>query len=394
MRFFGETHIEFAGSRNKAFVISGIFILAGLISLVIQGGPELSIDFTGGTLIQVKFDEKVPIQELRDVVARAGYSAGEIQSFGQPNEYLIKIQELKEATFAAERLRNSLNRIAPEGRWEVSSVKEIPPDYSQQFEGGNLIVMKTDYIPAMERLKDDLRDEGVSVVEATKESSDRVAFRLPFLGAESKAADKLKQTLTDAFPDRKIEMRRTETVGPKIGEELKNRAMAAIVISLFGILVYISWRFEFKFAIGAIAALVHDVIITVGIFSILGKEISLTIIAALLTIVGYSLNDTIVVFDRIRENFSLRRQKAYQHMINISINESLSRTIVTSLTTLIVVLFLYFMGGEVIHDFAFALMVGVVVGTYSSIYVASPVLIEWENRFGSRAKAKKRQRKK
>jgi preprotein translocase subunit SecF len=393
MRFFGETHIEFAGSRNKAFILSGIFILAGLISLAIQGGPELSIDFTGGTLIQVKFDEEVPIRELRDVVARAGYSAGEIQSFGQPNEYLIKIQEVKEATFAAERLRNSLNRVAPHGKWRVSSVRELPPDYTQQFEGGNLIVMETDSIPALEKLKDDLREEGVSVVEATKEASGRIAFRLPFLGAESKAADKLKQTLADAFPQRKIEMRRTETVGPKIGEELKNRAMAAIVISLFGILVYISWRFEFKFAIGAIAALVHDVIITVGIFSILGKEISLTIIAALLTIVGYSLNDTIVVFDRIRENFSLRRQQAYQNMINISINESLSRTIVTSLTTLIVVLFLYFMGGEVIHDFAFALMVGIVVGTYSSIYVASPVLIEWENRFSSRTKVKKRKRK-
>ncbi len=394
MRFFGETHIKFAGTRYRAFAVSGILILVGLISLAIHGGPELSIDFTGGTLIQVKFDQEVPIQELRDVVDKAGYSAGEIQSFGQPNEYLIKIQEIKEATFAAERLRRNLVRIAPAGEWEVSSVKELSPDYSEQFEGGNLVVMEADAIPPVEALLDDLRDEGMSVVEATREASNRIAFRLPFLGAESKAADKLKQTLNDAFPEREIEIRRTETVGPKIGEELKNRAMAAIVISLFGILVYISWRFQFKFAIGAIAALVHDVIITVGIFSVLGKEISLTIIAALLTIVGYSLNDTIVVFDRIRENFSLRRQKAYEHVIDISINESLSRTIVTSLTTLIVVLFLYFMGGEVIHDFAFALMIGVLVGTYSSIYVASPVLIEWENRFGSkRSKARKRKRR-
>ena len=175
-------------------------------------------------------------------------------------------------------------------------------------------------------------------------------------------------------------------MGPKIGEELKNRTWAAIVISIFGILIYISWRFEFKFAIGAIVALIHDVVITVGIFSILNKEISLAIIAALLTIVGYSLNDTIVVFDRIRENFSLRRRESYGAMVNISINESLSRTIITSLTTLIVVLFLLFMGGEVIRDFAFALMVGILVGTYSSVYVASPILIEWQTRMAARKK--------
>ncbi|HSG29541.1 MAG TPA: protein translocase subunit SecF, partial [Candidatus Krumholzibacterium sp.] len=167
-----------------------------------------------------------------------------------------------------------------------------------------------------------------------------------------------------------------------------NRMWAAIIISMFGILVYISWRFEFKFAIGAIIALIHDVVITLGIFSLTGKEISLVVIAALLTIVGYSLNDTIVVFDRIRENFSLRRRETYDNMIDISINESLSRTIITSLTTLIVVLFLFFFGGEVIHDFAFALLVGVIVGTYSSIFVASPVLIEWQNRISARKKAK------
>ncbi|MCK4235714.1 MAG: protein translocase subunit SecF, partial [Candidatus Krumholzibacteria bacterium] len=137
----------------------------------------------------------------------------------------------------------------------------------------------------------------------------------------------------------------------------------------------------------AIIALIHDIIITVGIFSILDKEISLSIIAALLTIVGYSLNDTIVVFDRIRENFNLRRKESYERMIDISINESLSRTVITSLTTLVVVLFLFLMGGEVIHDFAFAIMVGIIVGTYSSIFVASPALIEWQNRIGARKRS-------
>ena len=204
------------------------------------------------------------------------------------------------------------------------------------------------------------------------------------MGIEAKAVGKLYEAVKARFPDREIELRRTETVGPKIGEELKNRTWAAIVISLFGILVYISWRFEFKFAIGAIVALIHDVLITLGIFSIMGKEISLVIVAAFLTIVGYSLNDTIVVYDRIRENFSLRRRESYEKMIDISINQSLSRTVITSLTTLMVVLFLFFYGGEVIHDFAFALMVGIIVGTYSSIFVASPILIEWQNRLVGR----------
>ncbi len=389
MKFFGVTHLNFVGTRQKAFIISGILILAGLVSLIIKGGPNLSIDFEGGTLIQVRFDEPVPISELRGVVAAAGYEGGEIQVFGDPNEYLIKIERISETELASSKLLDALVSAAPQYNWRVASVRELPPDYAKNFDGGNLVIVEADSIPPFEDLKSKVRERGVGIVEATKETSTRAAFRLPFLGAEAKAAEALKEELAASFPARSIEMRRTETVGPRIGEELKNRTWAAIVISIFGILIYITWRFEFKFAIGAIIALIHDVVITVGIFSILDKEISIAIIAALLTIVGYSLNDTIVVFDRIRENFSLRRRESYDQMINISINESLSRTVITSLTTLVVVLCLLLLGGEVIHDFAFALMVGIIVGTYSSIYVASPVLIEWQNRLGGRKKTKK-----
>ena len=389
MKFFGVTHLNFVGTRQRAFIISGILILAGLVSLIIKGGPNLSIDFEGGTLIQVRFDEPVPISELRGVVAAAGYEGGEIQVFGDPNEYLIKIERISETELASSKLLDALVSAAPQYNWRVASVRELPPDYAKNFDGGNLVIVEADSIPPFEDLKSKVRERGVGIVEATKETSTRAAFRLPFLGAEAKAAEALKEELAASFPARSIEMRRTETVGPRIGEELKNRTWAAIVISIFGILIYITWRFEFKFAIGAIIALIHDVVITVGIFSILDKEISIAIIAALLTIVGYSLNDTIVVFDRIRENFSLRRRESYDQMINISINESLSRTVITSLTTLVVVLCLLLLGGEVIHDFAFALMVGIIVGTYSSIYVASPVLIEWQNRLGGRKKTKK-----
>ena len=386
MQFFGETHLNFIGTRHVAFVVSAILIISGLVSLMIKGGPDLSIDFEGGTLVQVRFDEPVEIGRLREVVDAAGYSGGQIQIFGDPNEYLIKVESVDESGIASAKLLAALERVAPGLGWKTVSVKELPPDYASGFEGGNLIVVEADSVPPLDELETQLRDAGVGIVESTREASNRIAMNLPYQGVEAKAAEKLKAELAEAFPEREIDIRRTETVGPKVGEELKNRAWAAIVISIFGILIYISWRFEFKFAVGAIVALIHDVVITVGIFSILNKEISLAIIAALLTIVGYSLNDTIVVFDRIRENFSLRRRESYGAMVNISINESLSRTIITSLTTLIVVLFLIFMGGEVIHDFAFALMVGILVGTYSSIYVASPILIEWQNRLAARKK--------
>ena len=388
MKFFGETHLNFVGTRKTAFVISIVLILAGLVSLAIKGGPDLSIDFEGGTLVQVRFEEPVPIEQLREVVAGAGYEGAQIQVFGQPNEYLVRVEKVEESGIASTKLLEALEKVSPGSNWRIVDVKEMPPDYSSGFEGGNLVVVEADSIPPLAELEEKVKAEGVGIVKSTLETSTRLAVNLPYQGVEAKAAERLRDSLIEGFPEHAIDIRRTETVGPKIGEELKNRAWAAIVISIFGILIYITWRFEFKFAIGAIVALIHDVLITVGIFSILNREISLAIVAALLTIVGYSLNDTIVVFDRIRENFSLRRKESYDRMINISINESLSRTIITSLTTLGVVLFLLFMGGEVIRDFAFALTVGILVGTYSSIYVASPILIEWQARLAARKRAK------
>lgn len=188
--------------------------------------------------------------------------------------------------------------------------------------------------------------------------------------------------LDTAFPDYSVREIRRETVGPKIGKELVWAAIWSILVAMLLILVYIMWRFEFRFGVGAVAALFHDVIITLGIFSVMNLEISIAIVAAILTIIGYSLNDTIVVFDRIREDLKTYRRQIqdYGTIINQSINETLSRTIITSGTTLLVVVVLYFFGGEVINDFAFALICGIAVGTYSSIYIASPILVEWENR--------------
>ena len=300
-----DLKIRFVEVRRWAFLGSAGVIALGLISLGIHRGPNLSIDFEGGTLLEMHFDPAVSVGDVREALRKVDVdgktvdlSRSEIKQFGNPKDILIRIERVGE------------------------------------------------------------NEETVS--------------------------DAVKTTLHQAFPehtkDRKTWLRREADVGPKIGAEMKGKAIWAIIWAMLGILVYISWRFEFRFAVAAIVALFHDVLITVGVFSLLDHEISLAVVAALLTIVGYSLNDTIVVFDRIREDLRIFRREKYRTIINRSINETLSRTLITSLTTLAVVLALLILGGEVIGDFALALFLGVMVGTYSSVFVASPILVEWHAR--------------
>ena len=302
MRLIQETHIKFMSQRRFSFVLSAVVILAGLGSLIIQGGPKLSIDFKGGTMVAVSFREEVNITKVRSSLATMtiegqtfDLSKEEIKSFGDPSNISIRI----------------------------SQQEDEPDDFAQ------------------------------SVIKY------------------------LYNTFPENVPSEQNEFILTiEKVGPKIGSELRGKALMAMFSSLALILLYISIRFEFKFALGAIAALVHDILVTLGLFSILNYEISLSIIAAFLTIVGYSLNDTIVIFDRIRENVKAKRRESYAETVDHSINQSLSRTIITSLTSFLVVLILWLFGGEVIHGFAFAMIIGVVVGTYSSIYIASPIVVQ------------------
>ena len=201
-------------------------------------------------------------------------------------------------------------------------------------------------------------------------------------------SQEVETALSSAFGKGAFEIRKVEIIGPKIGKDLTNKALSAIVFSWIGMLIYIAWRFEFRYAAGGILALIHDTIITIGALSLLNKEFSLTIVAALLTIIGYSINDTIVVFDRIRETARKNIRQSLGEIINNSINQTLSRTILTSLTVFIVLVVLFLLGGEVLHDFAFALLVGVVVGTYSSIFIASPIVLAWEKFRPSKIKRK------
>ena len=387
MEFFHKTNIDFIGFRYKAFIISGLIIVAGLVSMIAKGGYKLSVEFKGGTLVQVKFDEAVPIADVRTSMTRAGYTTAEIQQYGEAgDEYIIKVGGVVEGSYASEHLLEGLNKVAPGLKWNVVSTRQLPPDLSKGFEGATILAVEADSIPEMQALTARMKESGYGILEATKETSKRAAFTIPLLGAETKVAEGLKAELLKDFPQRVVDIRRTETIGPKVGKELQNRAWAAIIVSLFGILVYVSWRFELKFAVGAVIALAHDVLVTVGIFSLFNREISLFVVAALLTIVGYSINDTIVVFDRIRENFGLRRRESYEGMLNVSINETLSRTIITVLTVFIVTMFLLFMGGEFVRDFAIAMTIGLVTGTYSSVFVASALVVEWQNRITNRRK--------
>lgn len=306
MQFLTNTDFDFVGKQKAAVAMSLLFILVGLVSLVMHGGPKLSIDFRGGQIIEVRCDPAIDLADARGALLEAKLGVQQVQHFGSESELLIYL--------------DSETDLGVEG-----GTKTIP------------------------------------------------------------------QILEEAFPSSTVELRREEKVGPKIGKELRTGAINSVVVALALIMLYLTVRFaHFQFALGAVVALIHDVLITLGLFSLMGKEISLVILAAFLTIIGYSLNDTIVVFDRIRENMSMRRKESYAGVVNKSLNETLSRTIITSLTTLLVAAILVFYGGPVIHDFAFALTVGVIVGTYSSLFVASPVVIAWYNwRTSNRAATKR-----
>ncbi|MDZ7370409.1 MAG: protein translocase subunit SecF [candidate division KSB1 bacterium] len=263
----------------------------------------------------------------------------------------------------------------------VSLLLHGGPKYGIDFTGGTSLELRFEKPISAGEIRSSLSQAGYGTAEIKHigaADENQFIIRVEKSAEGTQIGQVVEQQLRSSFPDNPYEVLMVQEIGPKIGGELRRAAVMAILIALFGILVYISWRFEFKFAVGAVLALFHDVIITLGFFSVLNLEITLVVIAAFLTIVGYSLNDTIVVFDRIRENLKVLRRENLYNIINVSINQTLNRTINTSLTTLLVVIALWLFGGEVIHDFAFALLVGILIGTYSSIFIASPLVYEWE----------------
>jgi preprotein translocase SecF subunit len=283
------------GKRKYGYIFSSSLLIIGIVSLILRGGPRYNVDFTGGTLLQLKFEKNVQIEQIRAAISTAGYGDSEIKHYGAPNEIVIR-----------------------------ASIKN---------EG----------------------EELASIIEPV---------------------------IRKSVPDNPFVEARSEKVGPKVGKELIRDALYAVVSSMVLMLIYIMFRFQFKYGLAAILALFHDSLITIGIFSLLDLEISSQFVAAILTLIGYSINDTIVVFDRVRENLRVRAKDSagYVAIVNRSINETLSRTIITSLTTLLVVVVLFFFGGEVLRDFSFALIIGIIIGTYSSIWIATALVVEWHLR--------------
>lgn len=262
------------------------------------------------------------------------------------------------------------------------------PNYGIDFAGGTLVQVKFARDTAAGEIKKALGslELGSPVVQNFGDGENEFLIRVEKSSTELQGLSaQVLQALEAGYEQGQVEIRRVEMVGPQVGKDLRSKGMMAIFWAMVGILIYISIRFEFRFAVGAIIALIHDVLITLGAFSLFGKEIDLPIIAAFLAIIGYSLNDTIIVYDRIRENLGKHHKESFSFIVNRSVNETLSRTLLTSGTTLLVVLALFVLGGGVIHNFAFAMLVGVLVGTYSSIFVASPVLIFWEERKAAKA---------
>lgn len=250
------------------------------------------------------------------------------------------------------------------------------------FAGGTLIQLQFKSPPDIEVIRDGLKTIGLGESTIQEFGSKRdILIRVQRSEEKLEAVGSMvRKSLMGKFNIDEITVERVEMVGPKVGRDLREKALLSILYAIIGIVIYISWRFELQYAIAAIIALVHDVLVTMGAFSIFDKEFTLVIVAAFLTIIGYSLNDTIVVFDRIRENLRRKGKSSISEMINTSINQTLSRTLLTSGTTLLVVIALFFFGGEIIHDFSFALLVGVFIGTYSSIFIASVFLVYWDSR--------------
>ena len=296
MEIIGKTTIDFIGKRNIAFVISAIISLVGIIGVIqiARGAANMGIDFSGGTSVQLKFAQPVPLDKAREALSR---------------------HQLKEANL-------------------------------QEIKGGNKLLVKVGKMSLH----------------------------------QGNASEVIQDAFRKEFPGNQFTVESSTEIGPSVGDKLRKDTLVAVAISMLGIVLYIAWRFDFKFGIGALVATMHDVLAMIAVFFVLNKEVNLLLITAVLTIAGYSLTDTVVVFDRIRENLHKDTKGALTTIFNRSINEVLSRTVITSVTTFLAAVSLFLFGGEVIHDFAFALVVGVVVATYSSVFVASPVVVVLEDR--------------
>jgi len=385
VELFKNTNFDFLGKKWIFIGASLILTAAGLISLAVKGGPNYGIDFRGGALIYLRFNTEPPVDKIRSALSSKVQGEVSVQQITGKPEVMVgtEIKDEKELNANRQLIEDTLRATFgdPSGKLDVntSSAEQLAGALREPLLQGGATISEQELQSIVKDIEDYRASHG-GLLKSYSELSAVKSVTPPVMQAMQKATALGPFTVLSA-----------EVVGPKIGADLRRQAILATLYALGGMLVYIAFRFEWIYGVAAVVAVFHDTIITIGLFSIFNKQISLTVVAALLTLVGYSMNDTIVVFDRIRENLKLMRRESFESLINISVNQTLSRTILTSGLTLLTALSLWLFGGEVLNGFSFALVAGIIVGTYSSIYIASPILLlsknVWEKRSSGPAAA-------
>jgi preprotein translocase subunit SecF len=372
MRLLDDLNIDFLGLRKYAFLISGSLIVLSLISFIFRG-VELGIDFKGGTEIALNFEKPIQISEIRNVVEGIGLGNVEVKTFGGEKGVLIRTELQQLPADIYPQILGSIDKVFEEN---FPSVTKTIVDSTY-----NSITYQLSDVTQISNIIDKLVENKFQTnVFSHEDGNDKIIVRVGI-------SDWIEEALIKQHSDNPFTVLKEDRVGPKIGDELKKDAVVAVFFALLVILTYLWLRFKFTFAVGAVVALFHDVLITLGMFSMLyglipalNLELNIDVVAAFLTLVGYSINDTVVVFDRVRENIKIHKTADLQENINKAINKTMRRTLVTSLTTLIVVAVLLFFGGDVLRGFAFTLFFGIIIGTYSSIFIASPFVLEYAKR--------------
>jgi preprotein translocase subunit SecF len=378
MELFKNTNFDFLGKKWPFIIASLALTAAGLVSLAIHGGPRYGIDFKGGALVYVKFADTPSPQKVRAALVSKLPGGGdpEVVEVKGTNELIIGTEIQDEKTLAVTR---------------QVIVDTLAKTFGQPS-GQRMDINSAGTAAIADRLRDPLQRSGVNLNDQQLQDLAKAITNFRDTPPQSGIIRNFEQlsgvpgvtaaviaTLNQEFYAAPYAIRGAELVGAKIGADLRRQAIYVVLSALAGMLVYIAFRFEWIYGVAAVIAVFHDTIITIGLFSLFDKEISLTVVAALLTLVGYSMNDTIVVFDRIRENLKIMRRESLGNLINISVNQTLSRTILTSGLTFLTAFSLYLFGGPVLHGFSFALVVGIIIGTYSSIFIASPILVFWQD---------------
>jgi preprotein translocase subunit SecF len=385
IELFKQPNIDWMGKAKYFFLLSGALLVIGWAAIFFKGGIKYGIDFRGGTNVDVRFAQPPNIDQLRKGLQAQGLGNSEIQSISDianpnSNEVMIFVEQTGQMDQALDegksKVLTALNATYGSSTSSKPDFNSVTPTALANF------LAQRDPLGLSVSAGDKYQQFAKSLLDYRDKNSNGIITNFDALANAPGATPAVITVIKDNFSLGPFAVRDVAIVGPKVGGELRNQAIRVTLYALAGMLVYIAFRFEWIFGVAAVLAVFHDVLITLGLFKIFGFEISLTVIAALLTLVGYSMNDTIVIFDRIRENNRLLRKESFASVVNKSINQTLSRTILTSGLTFLTVLVLFLMGGQVLRAFAFALVVGIVVGTYSSFGIAAPLVVAWHQRRG------------